>query len=180
MTFLTTPEHADPDTNFGRLFALAPEVYAGWAALNGSIRSSMDLRRYELVTVAAARRLGSSYCSMAHGSVLRDKFYSDDQLRRIAADHHDAGLDEVDVAVMDLADRVVSDPRGITADDVAALHALGLSDEDVFRVVLAAGARCFFSTVLDALGVEPDAAYRTSLDPELLDVLTVGRSPATA
>lgn len=180
MTFLTTPETGDPDTNFGRLFALAPEVFAGWTQLNGSIRSSMDLRRYELVTLAAARRLGSSYCSMAHGTILRDRFYTDDELRRIAADHHDAGLDEVDVAVMDLADRVVADPRGITAEDVEALRELGLSDDDVFHVVLAAGARCFFSTVLDALGVEPDAGYRDSLDPALLDVFTVGRPAATA
>jgi hypothetical protein len=35
-------------------------------------------------------------------------------------------------------------------------------------------ARCFFSTVLEALGVEPDPAYR-ALDPELRAALTVGR-----
>jgi hypothetical protein len=36
----------------------------------------MDLRRYELATVAAARRLRSSYCTLAHGPVLIliDKF----------------------------------------------------------------------------------------------------------
>ena len=41
-------------------------------------------------------------------------------------------------------------------------------------VVLAASARCFFSKTLDALGVLPDASYR-DLEPELLDVLVVGR-----
>jgi len=41
-------------------------------------------------------------------------------------------------------------------------------------VALAAAVRCFFSKVLDAMGVEPDAAYRTLLEPELYRVLTVG------
>ena len=40
--------------------------------LNTAIKSRMDLRRYELATVAAAQRLRSSYCSLAHGKVLRD------------------------------------------------------------------------------------------------------------
>src|SRR6187401_3600837 len=65
----------------------------------------MDLRRYELATLAAARRLRSSYCCLAHGSVLAQKF--GEPVREIALDHRAAGLDEVDVAVMDLAERVV-------------------------------------------------------------------------
>jgi hypothetical protein len=32
----------------------------------------MDLRRYELATLAAARRLRSSYCCLAHGRVLAE------------------------------------------------------------------------------------------------------------
>lgn len=178
MSHLTTP--AVGGTNYERLFALAPEAYEGWATLNVAIRSGMDLRRYELGTLAAARRLGSSYCSLAHGTQLRDRFYAAADVRRIAADHHDAGLDPADVAAMDLAERVVSDPRGITAEDVAALRELGLSDRDVLDVVLTAAARCFFATVLDALGVEPDASYRTDLDPRLLALLTVGRPAATS
>jgi hypothetical protein len=41
-------------------------------------------------------------------------------------------------------------------------------------VVLAAAARCFFAKTLDALGVRPDAAL-AELEPELLEVLVVGR-----
>lgn len=32
-----------------------------------------------------------------------------------------------------------------------------------------------FSTVLDALGVEADATYRQTIEPELQEVLVVGR-----
>jgi hypothetical protein len=41
-------------------------------------------------------------------------------------------------------------------------------------VVLAAAARCLFSTCLDATGTPPDAAF-AALAPELRDALTVGR-----
>jgi AhpD family alkylhydroperoxidase len=57
--------------NYTRVFALRPEVLAGWAQLNGAIKHAMDLRRYELVTLAAARALRSTYCAMAHGRLLR-------------------------------------------------------------------------------------------------------------
>jgi hypothetical protein len=39
---------------------------------------------------------------------------------------------------------------------------------------LAAAARSFFSKVLDAMGANPDSAYR-DMEPELQDLLTVGR-----
>src|SRR5947209_8452196 len=70
--------------NFTRAYSLRPEVYAAWRQLNGTIKGGMDLRRYELATLAAARRLRSSYCSLAHGSVLMDKdFVTPEALRAL-------------------------------------------------------------------------------------------------
>jgi alkylhydroperoxidase family enzyme len=147
-------------------------VYAAWAQLNGAIKASMDPRRYELATLAAARRLRSSYCALAHGSVLVERF--GEAVHAIALDHRAAGLDPVDVAVMDLAEQVVDDATSIRDADLQRLRDLGLSDQELMDVVLAAAARCFFSKTLDALGVQPDASYRR-LDPELREVLVVGR-----
>ena len=93
--------------NLELAFADRPEVYAAWVQLNGAIKAGMDLRRYELATLAAARRLRSSYCCLAHGTVLQEQF--GEPVLEIALDHRNAGLDEVDVAVMDLAERVVDD-----------------------------------------------------------------------
>ncbi|HEY3262555.1 MAG TPA: hypothetical protein VGJ95_20180 [Pseudonocardiaceae bacterium] len=166
--------------NFARVFALRPQVYRAWAELNTTIKAGMDLRRYELATLAAALQLRSSYCALAHGTLLRDRFHDAETVRRIAADHHDAGLDDTDVAIMDFAAKVAADASSVTAADVDILRRHGLSDLDVFQVVLAAAARCFFSTVIDAVGAEPDAGYRTSVDPELRRLLTVGRPIAAA
>jgi uncharacterized peroxidase-related enzyme len=160
--------------NFTRAFSLRPEVYAVWLQLNGAIKARMDPRRYELATLAAARRLRSSYCALAHGAVLADQFMDPGAVAAAIEDHRAAGLDEVDVAVMDLADRVAADATSVGEADIDRLRSLGLSDGDVCDVVLAAAARSFFSKTLDALGVEPDAKYG-ELDPALRDALTVGR-----
>ena len=159
-------------TNYERAFAERPEVYAAWQQLNGAIKATMDLRRYELATLAAARRLRSSYCCLAHGSVLLERF--GEPVREVMLDHHVAGLDEVDVAIMDLAERVVDDATSIGDEDLQRLRDLGLSQTEIMDVVLAAAARCFFSKTLDALGVRPDASYR-ELEPELREALVVGR-----
>ncbi len=158
--------------NFTRLFAHRPGVYRAWRALVGEVAGNMDERRYELATLAAARRLKSSYCALQHGRVLVDQF--DAPVREIALDRRTAGLDDVDVAVMDLAEKVVDDATAIGADDLQPLRDLGLSGAEIMDVVLAAAARCFFSKTLDALGVQPDASL-AELDPALREVLVVGR-----
>jgi uncharacterized peroxidase-related enzyme len=153
--------------NFVRAFSLRPEVYGTWKQLNGAIKAGMDLRRYELATLAAATRLRSTYCTLAHGSVLIDRgFLEPDAVTAAVSDHRAAGLEEVEVAVMDLAAKVASDATAVEMRDVDRLRSLGLSDKDIVDVVLAAAVRCFFSKVLDGLGVEPDEKY-AALDPAL-------------
>ncbi len=48
-------------SNYTKLFSLRPEVLDAWRNLQGSIRRNMRLRRYELVTFAAATALHCSY-----------------------------------------------------------------------------------------------------------------------
>lgn len=164
-------------TNMERAFESRPEVLAAWQQLIGAIRDRMDQRRYELVTLAAARRLHSSYCSLMHGKVLRDEL--GEPVAEIARDHRSAGLDPVDVALMNLAERVVDDASSIGDADLQLLRDLGVSKEEIDDVVLAAAARCFFSKALDGMGVLPDAEL-AELEPELLEVLVVGRPIAEA
>ena len=163
-------------TNFERAFEERPGVYAAWRGLVAAILENMELRRYELATFAAAQRLRSTYCSIMHGNVLRNQVGED--IVAIANDRNSA-LNEVDLAVMDLAERVVVDATSITQADLQRLRDLGLTDAEIMDVVLAAAARCFFSKTLDSLGVLPDASYRR-LAPELRDALVVGRPIADA
>ena len=167
MAFIEIPD--GQGANFERAFARRPEVFAAWQQLNGAIKATSDLRRYELATLAAARRLRSSYCCLAHGTVLAEQFYDYESVPKLPD-----GLDGADRAIMAFAEKVVVDATSITQADVDELRAHGLTDDEVFDAVLAAAARCFFSKTLDALGVQADAAYG-ELDPAMRDALTVGR-----
>ena len=157
-----------------RAFSARPEVYAAWRQLVTSVVAASDERRYELATLAAARRLRSSYCCLAHGKVLAEKFYDFDSVPALPD-----GLDDADRAIMAFAEKVVVDATAITEADVAELRAHGLSDAEILDVVLAATIRCFFSKTLDALGVQPDASF-AELDPVFREALTVGRPIETA
>jgi alkylhydroperoxidase family enzyme len=158
--------------NSERAFDEHPDVLAAWKQLSAAIRDRMELRRYELATFAAAQRLKSSYCSLAHGEILRERF--GEPLLELARDRRTAGLSELDVAVMDLAEQVVDDATAVTGADRQRLRDLGLTDVEIMDVVLMAALRCFFSKTLDGLGVLPDPEY-AALPAELRAVLVVGR-----
>lgn len=160
--------------NFAKAFSHRPAVMAAWMTLIESVRGNMDLRRYELVTIAAARELRSSYCMLAHSAVLMREHYDAAELKEIVETPDGPPLDETDRAIMRFAARVVRDAAAITEADVAGLKELGLADAEVFDIAAAAAARCFFSKTLDALGVLPDASF-SEMDAGLRNALVVGR-----
>jgi uncharacterized peroxidase-related enzyme len=165
--------------NYTQAFSTRPDVLRRWLALKDTITSGMDPRLYELATVAAATAIRSSYCSLVHGNILATGYYPAEQVVSIAADGDTAAaaLDAADAAVVRFARKVADEAEQITPEDVGELRRLGFSDADIFNVILAAAARCFFSKVLDATGTLPDAALN-DLPDQLRAALTVGRDIA--
>jgi len=142
-----------------------------------SVQSNLPVRTYELATLAAARALRSTYCSLAHGSVLADKVFDPAAVTAIAKDAREAPLEPRERAMMAYAEKVALNADRITSADIDALRSHGYRDEEIFDVAAAAAARCFFSKLLDALGVEADATFN-DIDPTLRAALTVGRPVA--
>ncbi|MFB6721534.1 carboxymuconolactone decarboxylase family protein [Kribbella sp. NPDC056345] len=181
MGFIAVPENQDfYDThrapaghvpNYVSVFGARPAVFDAWLQLNAAVKESMDLRRYEIATFAAATALRSSYCSLAHGQILTDNFYTADEVTEFAGET--AG-DPVDRAVMAFARKVALAADTVTQEDVDELKAHGLGDDDVLDVVLAAAMRCFFSKTLDGTGTQPDSVFN-ALPETLRTALTVGR-----
>jgi uncharacterized peroxidase-related enzyme len=163
---------------FVQCFSHHPEAYQAWSRLIEALFHGMDRRRCELATLTAARTMRSTCCTIAHGRALRERFFSSDEVVQIMRDHRDAGLEEVEVAIMDFAEKSATDPSSITREDVDHLKSLGLSDREVFDVVFAVAARAFLTTVIESLGAKAESPWVNDLEPELVDVLTVGR-PAT-
>jgi uncharacterized peroxidase-related enzyme len=160
--------------NYLRAFSLHPSVYRAWEGLITAVKENMDPRRFELVTLAAARALRSSYCMLAHGAVLAEKFFSPRELAGIAGGTGAGAVTPAEEAMMRFAEKVVRDASSVTLADVDGLRGAGFTDAEVFDIAVAATARCFFSKTLDAVGAQADAAYAALPEP-LPAVLTVGR-----
>ena len=163
--------------NWAQAFSLRPGVLDGWTALLKSIQSNLPVRSYELATLAAARAVRSSYCSLAHGNVLATKVFDAPTVTAIMKNDPASPLEARERVMMAFAEKVAANADRITAADIEDLRSHGYRDEEIFDLAAAAAARCFFSKLVDALGAEPDAAFN-DLDPALRQALTVGRPVA--
>ncbi|MGR4068604.1 peroxidase [Halomonas sp. LR3S48] len=158
--------------NYARVFCHRPEVMKCWAALIATIRRPMEPRRYELVTLAAARALGNTYCSLAHAKVLSGLLGMEETQAMVAGKV--GPLSEAERAMMTFAAKVACRAQEIGAEDIEALRAHGFADDEIFDIVAVVAGRAFFTRILDGLGAEADAAFR-ELPPGLVEPLSVGR-----
>lgn len=172
MEALFATEVADQGFVSGHTAALSlnAEAYEAWEALSGAVHRSLGTRRYELVTLAAARAVGSAHCRLAHGRKSLAVF-GREQLLRIARDYRSAGLDEAEVAMMEFAERMSVSAATMTDADSRRLREAGLSDREIVDVALASAARNFYSRAVQslAIGVDP-----VDLDDELREALLDG------
>ena len=164
--------------NFALAFSHRPDVAQAWNALNVTVREGMDRRRFEIVTIAAARALHSTYCAAAHSTFLRDVCGDEETMRSIALDPSGSALSEQDRAIYDFGAKLATNAVLIESADVARLREVGLSDADVADLVFAVAARSFFTRVLDGVGVQLDPEVATTFPAEILEAMVVGRPVA--
>lgn len=171
-------EHDGYISNTTRLYSLNPAAWDAYDTLLDAILQHIDERRFELATFAAARALRCRYCVSAHGdSLMKSEHFDRLQLDALARDFRDAGLEPVDVAVMSLAEKVAGEAYKVTPTDVKALRDHGLTDHQIFSVVLAAAFRAMFSKSIDAMGCEPDGELHAT--NELIDLVVYGDAQST-
>jgi uncharacterized peroxidase-related enzyme len=161
--------------NYAAAFVSRPAVARAWTALNLAVRDGMDRRRFELATIVAAQTLRSTYCTAAHAKFLRDACGDEATMLALVGAPDGGELGAIDAAVVRFAAKVAADAATISEADVDELRAVGLSDNDVVDIVFAVAARCFFATVLDAVGVNADHELGAAFDPSVTERLTVGR-----
>lgn len=159
--------------NYAKIFSHRPAVMQLWSDLLYGVRRNMDKRRFELVTVAAAMAVKSTYCSLAHGQALTAYFGLQDVLA-ILQDAEDSPLDDAERAMVKFARKIARDAASITVEEVEALRTHGFQDAEIFDIAAVATARTFFAQLCEGLGTVGDHAP-SNLDPGLRQVLSVGR-----
>jgi uncharacterized peroxidase-related enzyme len=177
VTGLAAEMYADDLASIGyvpshtRAMAINPEAEHAFVELIRTIAPSLGMRRYELVTLAAAGAIGSVSCVLAHGQKALG-YLDADELLRVARDFRNAGLPAAEVAMMEYAAKLSRDSASMTEQDAAVLRDHGFTDREIVDIALAAAARNFYSRTLHALGVEPDVPRR--IEPALKDALLAG------
>lgn len=159
--------------NYAKVFCHRPEVLARWGRLLAEIKRPMDLRRFELVTFAAAHELRHTACALTHGKALA-AFIGEEQVLALALGDDTDQLSDAEKAIARFARKIAADASRITSGDVGVLRSHGLSDEEIFDIAATAAGRAFFTKLLDSLGVEGDAGLR-QMSESLRETLTVGR-----
>jgi len=162
--------------DYAGAFATRPDLAAIWDQLNGAIRNSMPRRRFEIVTIAAARALGSTYCTAAHSKFLRDVCDDPDAVQKIAEHPDGSDLSPADRVAFQFAAKVATDAAAVTQADVDELRSVAnLTDAEVADIVFAVAARAFFTRVIEGLGARLDAATADTFSPALRAAMVVGR-----
>jgi uncharacterized peroxidase-related enzyme len=151
-----------------RVMALNPEAVRAFENLIRTVAFPLGKRNYELVTLAAARRLRSQHCLLAHGRKSLSLFAEPD-LIRIAEDYRNAGLTEAEIAMMAFAEKLSTAASEMTDVDSQSLRDVGFSDSDILNITLAAAARNYYSRAIQALAVDVDVP--PDLSPELKSAL---------
>jgi uncharacterized peroxidase-related enzyme len=159
--------------NYARVFCYRPEIMGLWAALQAGIKRTMDKRRYELVTFAAANCLRSTLCSLAHGRTLT-QFFSKEDVQLMAHGAAPASLSAAEAEMMAFVRKVARGAYMVTRVDIERLKQHGFSDAEIFDISAAASARAFWTGVVESLGVEPEPSL-LEMETEFKRTLACGR-----
>jgi uncharacterized peroxidase-related enzyme len=167
--------------NFNRAWAWRPDVADAFLALRGLLTStsSLSAREQAVLVCAAAATLGDSYCSLAWGKMLAGASDPSTAAAVLSASPTGALTPRED-ALAAWARKVVEDPNRTTAADLDQLRAAGCSEKDIFEATAFVAFRLAFSTVNDALGVNPDRQIAEAAPPEVQAAIAYGRPRAQA
>ena len=163
--------------NFNRAWAWRPDVADAFLALRGLVTSTSSLspREQAVLTCAMASTLRVSYCSLAWGKMLAAASDASTAAAVLSASAS-AALTPREQALAAWARKLVDNPNGTTPDDLNLLRAADCSEKDIFEATIFVAFRLAFSTINDALGVQPDRQVVEGAPPEVRSAVRYGRA----
>lgn len=160
-----------------RCFTTRPDLLPVYNDFVDGVKAGFSLgpRGWRLITLIAAQRAKSTYCSFVFGRQLIADLGSKEAVIALLRDYRNAGLTEREVEMLAYADQVASDASQVTPAHIDRLRAVGFTDVEISDIALCAAFRCFISRFFDATGAGPEAAFIDD-DAVFRNALTVGRA----
>ena len=148
--------------NVLRVWSFRPERLRPWFSHFRSLHEptpGLGAAERELVAVVVSQTNGCLYCLVAHGAALREALGDPVRGDRATLDWRRADLDERQTAVAAYAEKLTRSPREVGDADLAALRAVGLTDEEVWDVVELTAMYNLTNRVAMATGMLPNPEY---------------------
>ncbi|WP_163270950.1 peroxidase-related enzyme [Chelativorans alearense] len=115
-------------------------------------RGGMGRAERELSAVGASVVNHCIYCTAVHASRYNQLAKDEEVMRRIFADGEDAELDERKQAIFTFAAKLSKAPSEATQDDMRALRAAGLKDDELLDLILSAALFGWANRLMHTLG----------------------------
>jgi len=140
--------------NFIRLLANSPKALEGFLGLHGALGgAALDKATQERIALAVAEGNGCRYCVSAHTAIGRHAGLSDDEMLRNRAGTSSDAKAAGAVAFARAVNEHVGD---VTAAELAAARAAGLSDAEIVEVIAVVALNVFTNLLGKASQVEID------------------------
>ena len=152
-----------------RNFGLVPKVYRAQLLRSDLVDGQVQLldrllfgkgalsriqKEFILLAVSAANN--NSYFPALHCQTLQFLGVKPDKSQQITIDHREANLSEPEIALLDFARKLASQPHSFTELDVESLRKSNFNDEQILEAVLMVGLTQLLNCVQVGLGTEPD------------------------
>ena len=159
-----------------RNFGLAPKIYREQLLRPDVVDAQVHLLDQMLFTKGALSRVqkefillavsaenNNSYFPALHCQTLQFLGIRPEQSQQVAIDHREANLPASDVALLNFARKLASEPHSITDSDIESLRKSSFTEEQILEAVLMVGLTQFLNCIQMGLGTEPDFKPRVTV-----------------
>ena len=171
MGFLPEIELPDRESlkTLKRNFGLVPKVYRAQLLrpdlVDGEVqlldrllfaKGALSRVQKEFILLVVSAENNNSYFAALHGQTLQFLGVKPDKSQQVTIDHREANLPEPEIALLDFARKLASQPRSFTELDVESLRKSNFNDEQILEAVLMVGLAQLLNCIQMGLGTEPD------------------------
>ena len=155
--------------NVFRVYSFRPERLSAWFAHFRQLHEPTDglsAADREMIAVVVSAANGCLYCLVAHGAALREALGDPVLGERVSYDWRRAGLDARRGAICAFAEKLTSEPREMTREDLQTLIDAGLTQAEAWDVAELAAMYNFTNRMAMATNMLPNVQYSGQARPD--------------
>ena len=151
-----------------RAFGMVPNLFKTYAHFPALLRSNWEKTKAlmmggqlprslkEMIAIVVSRANACRYCVAAHGMMLQQLGFSEEQVRALEEDIDRIDLSDRERAILAFTQKSTTAPLSVTDGDVEVLRGHGLTDVEIVEVQGVMELFTGYNKFIDSLGVDLD------------------------